>query len=226
MRRWAVWIVLAVVVAGAVAIVPARIVERQIAAALHPLIEPGGSLVVRARVTPFGLLRGYLGRVRVTARSIRVGALTSQRLEAMLTGVDLIKTPSGDRAVGRVRGGRAVFEFGRTDMEHFLRKRGVENPVVGIDASGVTAEGMATVGGAAVKARIRGQFVASGADLLFRVMSLEVSGVDVPAVVAQTALGFAQPAVSFRDLPFTMVIERVTSEEGRVIVRAVIEDTP
>lgn len=103
-------------VAAAVVIVPARIVERQIAAALHPLIEPGGSLIVRARVSPFGLVRGYLGRVRISARSIRVGALTSQRLDAMLTGVDIIKTSTGDHAVGRVRGGRAVFEFGRADM--------------------------------------------------------------------------------------------------------------
>lgn len=98
--------------------------------------------------------------------------------------------------------------------------------MVAIDASGVAAEGMATVGGVGVKARIRGQFVASGADLLFRVTSLDVSGVDVPPVVVQTALGFAQPAVSFRDLPFAMVIERVTSEESRVIVRTVVEDTP
>jgi hypothetical protein len=213
-------------VAAAVAVVPARIVERQIAAALHPLIEPGGSLVVRARVTPFGLVRGYLGRVRISARSIRVGALTSQRLDAQLTGVDIIRTSTGDRAVGRVRGGRAVFEFGRGDMEQLLRKHGVQDPVVTIDASGVTADGMATVGGVGVKARIRGHFIASGADLLFRVTSLDVSGVDVPPVVVQTALGFAQPAVSFRDLPFPMVIERVTSEEGRIIVRAVVEDTP
>jgi hypothetical protein len=220
------WVLFAVVVVLAVAIVPARVVERQIATALHPLIEPGGSLIVRARVTPFGLARGYLGRVRISARSIRVGALTSQRLDAMLTGVDIIKTSTGDRAVGRVRGGSAVFEFGRGDMEQFLRKRGVENPVVAIDTSGVTAEGMATVGGVGVKARIRGQFVASGADLLFRVSSLDVSGVDVPPVVVQTALELAQPVVSFRDLPFAVVVERVTSEEGRVVVRAAIEDSP
>jgi hypothetical protein len=212
-----------------VAVIPARIVERQIAGALHPLLEPGGTVTVRARVSPLGLIRGYLGRVRVTARGIRVGSLTSQRLDAketMLIGVDLIQTSGGDRAVGRVRGGRGVIEFGRADLEQFLRKRGVENPVVGIDASGVTAEGMATVGGAAVRARIRGQFVAAGADLLFRVTSLEVSGVDVPPMIAQTALGLVQPAVSFRDLPFPLAIERVTSEDGRVVVRALVEEAP
>lgn len=224
--RWVLWVVLAALIVGAVAVIPARIVERQIAGALHPLLEPGGTVTVRARVSPLGLIRGYLGRVRVTARGIRVGSLTSQRLDAMLTGVDLIKTSGGDRAVGRVRGGRAVIEFGRADLEQFLRTRGVENPVVGIDASGVTAEGMATLGGAAVRARIRGQFVAAGADLLFRVTSLEVSGVDVPPTIAQTALGLVQPAVSFRDLPFPMAIERVTSEDGRVVVRALVEEAP
>ena len=224
--RWVLWILLAAVIVAVIVIVPARVVERQIAGALHPLLEPGGTVTVRARVSPLGLIRGYLGRVRVTARGIRIGSLTSQRLDAMLTGVDLIKTPGGDRAVGRVRGGRAVIEFGRTDLEQFLRKRGVENPVVAIDASGVAAEGMATLGGASVRARIRGQFIAAGADLRFRVTSLEVSGVDVPAVIAQTALGLVQPAVSFRDLPFPMVIERVTSEDGRVVVRALIEETP
>ena len=204
--RWVLWIVLAAVIVAAIVLVPARVVERQIAGALHPLLEPGGIVTVRARVSPLGLIRGYLGRVRVTARGIRIGSLTSQRLDAMLTGVDLIKTPGGERAVGRVRAGRAVIEFGRTDLEQFLRKRGVENPVVGIDAAGVAAEGMATVGGASVRARIRGQFIAVGADLLFRVTSLEVSGVDVPAAIAQTALGLVQPAVSFRELPFPMVI--------------------
>ena len=222
--RWVLWILFAAAIVGALVVIPARIVERQIAGALHPLLEPGGTVTVRAGVSPLGLIRGYLGRVRVTARGIRVGSLTSQRLDAMLSGVDLFKTPSGDRAVGRVRGGRAVIEFGRADLEQFLRKRGVENPVVGVDASGVTAEGMATVGGAAVRARIRGQFVAAGADLLFRVTSLEVSGVDVPPAIAQTALGLVQPAVSFRDLPFPMIIERVASEEGRVVVRALVEE--
>lgn len=222
--RWVLWILFAAVIVGAVVLIPARIVERQIAGALHPLLEPGGTVTVRARVSPLGLIRGYLGRVRVTARGIRVGSLTSQRLDAMLSGVDLIKTPSGERAVGRVRGGRAVIEFGRADLELFLRKRGVENPVVGVDTSGVTAEGMATVGGAAVRARIRGRFVAAGADLLFRVTSLEVSGVDVPPAIAQTALGLVQPAVSFRDLPFPIIIEQVASEEGRVVVRALVEE--
>jgi len=224
--RWVLWVLIAAVIVAAVVVIPARIIERQIADAIRPFLEPGGTVVVRARVSPFGLVRGYLGRVRVTARAIRIGELTSQRLDAMLTGVDLIKTPTGDRAVGRVHGGAAVIEFGRADLEQFLRKRGAENPTVGIDASGVNAEGMVTVGGAVVRARIRGQFYAAGPDLLFRVTSLEVSGVDVPPTIAQTALSLVHPAVSFRDLPFPMVIERVTSEEGRVVVRARIEEAP
>jgi hypothetical protein len=45
-------------------------------------------------------------------------------------------------------------------------------------------------------------------------------------MIAQTALGLVQPAVSFRDLPFPMAIERVTSEDGRVVVRALVEEAP
>lgn len=224
--RWALWLLLAAVVVAVIVIIPARIVERQISAAIQPLLEPGGTVAVRVRVSPFGLARGYLSRVRITARAIRIGALTSQRLDAVLTGVDLIKTPAGDRAVGRARGGAAVIEFGRADLEQFLRTRGVDQPTVTIDATGVSAEGMATVGGASVRARVRGQFYAAGPDLLFRVTSLEVSAVDVPPAIAQTAIGFVQPAVTLRDLPFPMVIDRVTSEPGRVVVRARIEEAP
>jgi hypothetical protein len=226
MRR-ALWILIAAAVGIAAAIViPARAVERQITAAIQPLLEPGGTVTVRARASPLGLARGYLSRVRVTAHAIRIGALTAQRLDASLSGVDLVKTASGDRALGRVRGGGAVIEFGRGDLERFLRTRGVDTPEVTIDEAGVSAEGVVTVGGAAVRARVRGQFYSAGPDLLFRIASLQVSGVDVPPAIVQTAMGLVRPAVSLRDLPFPMVIDRVTSEPGRVIVRARVEEAP
>lgn len=224
--RWTPWVLLVALIVAIVAWVPARIVERQIAAALKPHLEPEGTVAVWARATARGLMRGYVARVHVEAKAIRVGDMAAQRLDATLLGIDLVRTPSGDRTIGRVRGGDATIEFGRADLERFLRSRGVDHPTVAIDASGVIAEGTVRAGGVVLRARVRGQFYAAGSDLRFRVTSLEVSGMDVPAALAETVVGAVRPAVSLRELPFPMVVDQVTSGDGRVVVHARVEAAP
>lgn len=221
MRRLG-WILLGLIVVAALWLwVPSIIAERRIAAALRPHLEPGGSVTVRARTTAVAFLRGRIDRLHVEARAIRLGDMSAERMTVTLSGVELARSPAGGGTVGRARSGEAVIEIGRGDLERFLRARGVEDPVVTIDATGVAASGMVRVGAVTAAARVRGQFHASsGRDLRFRVTSFEVSGVEIPPALAGTVLGVVQPNVSLGELPIPLTVDRVTSGEGRVVVHA------
>ncbi len=203
---------------------PSKIAERQVTAALRPHLEPTGSVQVRAWTTAPAFVRGRIDRLRVEARAIRLGDLTADHLAASLAGITLTRSPANGRIIGQARSGDVAIEIGRAGLERFLRARGVQNPSVTIDATGVMATGQARVGAIEVTARVRGQFyAASGRDLLFRVTSLEVSGVELPPPLAATVLALIQPAVSLDALPFPIVIERVTSSDGRIVVQARVE---
>jgi hypothetical protein len=223
--RRAAWILIGLVVAAALSVwVPSRIAERQVAAALRPHLEPTGSVQVRARTTAPAVVRGRIDRLHVEARAIRLGDLSAERLTATLVGVTLTRSSTNGRVIGQARNGDLTVEIGRGDLERFLRARGVENPVVTIDATGVMATGLVRAGALEVTARVRGQFyAASRRDLRFRVASIEVSGVELPPALAGTVLALVQPAVSLDGLPFPIAIDRVTSSDGRVVVHARVE---
>jgi len=209
---------LAVVVGVFAVWVPSRLAERQVAAALRPHIEPTGSISVNARTTALAYPRGWINRLDVDARRVKLGDLTAERLSASLTGVALTQSPADGRLSMRARAGTLSVTIGRTDMERFLSTRGVKSPSVIIDAAGLTATGLIRAGALEVPARVSGQFVAVGRDLQFRVTSLDVGGVEVPPAVATTILGMMQPSVSFDALPFPIAIDRVTTGDGHVVV--------
>lgn len=199
--------------------VPPRVVERQATAALQSALQPSGALAVRARVTPLGLLRGRVDRLDLEAAGVRLGDLVAGRLAAELRGVTLRRAGGGWAIV--VRSGNASVEIGRADLERYLRERGVEQPSVRIDASGIEAAGGVRIGPVSATARVLGQFyAASGTDLHFRVDSLDLSGTQVPAGMANAVFATAgRPVATLRGLPVSSHIERVVAEPGRVIVR-------
>lgn len=216
------WLLIGLAVAvGALAVwVPSRLAERQLAQVLRPLVEPAGSLWVRARTTAFAYLFGRINRLDLDARGIRLGDLTAERLRASLTGVTLSRSPADGRLLVGARAGDLTVTIGGEDVERFLRARGVQSPAVTIDAAGVTATGMVRAGALEVTARVSGQFVASGRDLRFRVTSLDVGGVELPPAVAGTIFGMIQPSVSLDTLPFPLAIDRISTGDGRVVVAA------
>lgn len=222
--RWQVGIGLAIVVGLALAVwAPSIIVQRQMAAALRAHADPSGSVRVRVRATAWGLVQRRVERVHVEATAIRLGDLVADRLTADLTGVQFVRSRGG-WAPARVRSGDAVAEIGRGQLERFLRERGVDHPEVLVEPSGVTVNAAMPAGAVRVPVRLRGQFEASGRDLRFRVASLEVSGAELPQVLAGSLMGLVQPVISLRGLPIPLVIDRVSTETGRVIVRARVED--
>jgi hypothetical protein len=77
-------------------------------------------------------------------------------------------------------------------------------------------------------ARLKGQFVVvQDVDLLLRVESLDVSGLTVPGHLMTAILGGADhPIISLRRLPVPVVIDRVTTTPGRVVVTARVGRMP
>lgn len=217
------WLLVGLAIAVAIGVVavwvPSRLAERQVTEALRPHIDPAGSLSVRARTTALDYPQGRIRRLDIDARGIKIGELTAEGLRASMKGVTLTQSTSGALVV-RARAGRLTVTIGADDLKRFLRTRGVQNPEVAVDASGVKASGMIRVGAVEVAARLSGQFQGSGRDLRFRVTSLDVGGVELPPAVAGTVFGTIQPSVSLDALPFPVEIDRVSTDEGRVVVTA------
>lgn len=199
--------------------VPSRLAERQVAEALRPHIDPAGSLSVRARTTALDYPQGRIRRLDIDARSLKIGDLTAEGLRASMRGVTLGQSASGGLSV-RARAGRLTVTIGPDDLKRFLRARGVQNPEVAIDATGVKASGTIRTGAVDVAARLSGQFEGSGRDLRFRVTSLDVGGVQLPPAVATTVFGMIQPSISLDALPFAVEVDRVSTDAGRVVVTA------
>jgi len=202
--------------------VPSLAVERQIAAVLRARLEASGPVTVRARTTLVALAQERVERIDIEARGVRLGDLVADRLTAKLEGVAFRRAPDGVVVVTNIQAGAAEIEITEDDLERYLGARGVDNPSVHIDKTGVSATGGMRVGPVLATARLRGQFYAvDGRDLYFRVTSLEVSGVDVPRALAETVLAVAaQPVVSVRHLPVSIRIDRIDAEAGRVVVHA------
>lgn len=200
-------------------------VERRAAAALRSALQPSGALAVRARLRPLGLLRGRVDRLDLEAAGVRLGGLAAGRFVAELRGVTLRR--AGGAWTILVRDGTASVEIGQANLEEYLRERGIEQPSVHIDASGIEAVGGVRMGPVATAARVKGHlYAASGTDLHFRVTSLRVGGTEVPDGMAGAVFAMAgTPVATLRGLPIQLLIEQVSAGPGRVIVRARIGET-
>lgn len=217
------WLLAGLVVAVAAGVlgvwVPSMLAERQVAEALRPHIDPAGSLSVRARTTALDYPQGRIRRLDIDARGLKIGDLTAEGFRASMKGVTLGQSASGAVSV-RARAGRLTVTIGPEDLKRFLGTRGVQNPEVAIDATGVKASGMIRAGAVEVTARLQGQFQGSGRDIRFRVTSLDVGGVELPPAVAGTVFAMIQPSLSLDALPFAAEVDRISTDTGRVVVTA------
>jgi hypothetical protein len=172
-----------------------------------------------------GLLRGRVDHLDLEAAGVRLGDLVAGRFAAELRGVTL-RRARGAWTV-RVRDGTAIVEIGQANLEEYLRERGIEQPSVRIDASGIEAAGGVRMGPVATTARVRGHlYTAGGRDLHFRPSSLHLGGTEVPAGMAGAVFATAgRPVATLGGLPIQLMIERVYTEPGKVIVRARIGET-
>jgi hypothetical protein len=224
--RWPVGAALAILAAGALAVgAPSVVIGRQMTVALRAHMEPGGSVQARVRATAWGLARQRVDRIQVNATGIRLGDLVADRLRADLSGVQFERSPTG-WVPTHVGGGGATAEIGRARLEQFLRDRGVEQPEVLVAPSGITVAGAMPAGGARVPMRVAGQFEPAGRDLRFRVASLEIGGAEVPRQLAETLATLVQPVISLSRLPIPLIVDRVTVQDGRLVVGARAGEAP
>jgi hypothetical protein len=208
-------------------VVPSAFVERQLAVSLQERLR-ATRVDVRARATAPGLLRGQVARVTVTAAGARAGEITAERLTAEFAGVRFMRAQGGALDITGVDSGGAELRVTEADLEAYLKQRGVENPSVTIDEAGVTVGGTLRAGPVMAPARLTGQFVVvQQTDLLFTVASVDVGGLNVPGHLVTALLGASEhPIISLRRLPVRVVIDRVASSAGRVVLTAHVERTP
>lgn len=209
-------------------VVPALVVRQQVAAMLQAHLRAAGTLSVTARATLPGVVRGRVERLDIVARRARLGDLSVDRFEARLDGVRLRRTTGGAVEIAGVRSGTARTEVTAGDLAVFLQNRGVGNPSVQLDASGVRASGILRTGPIEAEVRASGRFViGSATDLFVRLTHLEVSGVDVPPALGTAIAGLAaQPVLTLRTLPFPARLESAQTHPGRLVVTAAVGPAP
>jgi hypothetical protein len=227
MRR-AAWLIVGVVLVAVLwALVPSLIIQQRLTSALRQRL-PAAELSVRVRATAPGLLRGYVNRVHVVALGVSVGELTAERFSATIVGLRLRPGAGGAVEVGGVQSGTARLEVTHENLAMYLAQRGVQDPNVTIDESGVTATGNLQAGPVLAPAKIRGRFnVANQTDLYFHTESLELGGLSVTGSLTTALLGPVQrPLISLSGLPVPVVVDNVSHVSGRVLIDARIAGTP
>lgn len=205
---------------------PSRSAARAVDAALRQSLGGAGSLSVRARATALGMARGMVNYVEVAATRIPLGDLVAARVWITLRAVQLERGEGGRIGIARAGSVAAQVEIDSRDLEQFLLSKGVESPAVKVGDEGITAAGVIKVGPIQTTAKLRGfAHEVGGTDLYFRIQSIEVGGVELPADVTRAAVALAgEPVLSLRGLPIPIAIERVAYSDGRVVLWAAGRD--
>jgi hypothetical protein len=228
MRR-VLWLVIAAAVLASVwTVLPSLLVQRHLASALRERLQATGRLDVRARTTAPALLRGLVNHVTVFAAGVRMGEMVAEGLTADIRGLRFRWAPGGALTMTGVDGGTVELWVGQADLAAYLTQHGVDGASVTVDASGITASGNLKVGSITAPVRLHGHFVVVDAvDLFFRVESVDVGGLTMPGAVVTAMLGAGgQPIISLRQLPVPVVIDRVATSPGRVVVVAHVQSEP
>jgi hypothetical protein len=221
MRRL-VWPALAILVAAlGWSIIPSALLTRQVRDAVRTQVQPTGPLSVSVRTNLPGLLGRRARTIDIDATGARLGDLVADRVRAHLRGARLREGDDG-RLTADVEAGAAEVHVSAANLEQLLQSRGVLQPVVSITTGGIAVSGEAHVGPVQAKAQMEGQFYAVGTtDVHFRITSLKVSGIDVPAEMAAAVLGLTtQPLLSLGRLPVKVSIDRIEMQPGKVIMHA------
>jgi hypothetical protein len=179
---------------------------------------------------PLAMLKGEFSGGRIAMRNVDLGGVRAEKASIDLDpfDIDVWDTMKSGRVVDREPlSGALEIEVSEDEIARLARKDS-EMPVtsVKVQKDGVLIGSEASALGTQFPVSVEGDLAVDNGDLVFEPGSLEAAGVPVPDELADQLLAGANFEYSLDRLPYQTTINRVETEEGRIVLDGRVPSIP
>ena len=179
---------------------------------------------------PLAMLKGEFSGGRIAMRNVDLGGVRTEKASIDLDpfDIDVWDTMKNGRVVDREPlSGALEIEVSEEEFSRLAQKDS-EMPVtsVKVHRDRVIIGSEASALGTQFPVSVQGELVVDGGDLVFEPASLEAAGVPVPDELADKLLAGANFEYPLDRLPYQTTINRVETEEGRIVLDGRVPSIP
>jgi hypothetical protein len=179
---------------------------------------------------PLAMLKGEFSGGRIAMRNVDLGGVRAEKASIDLDpfDIDVWDTMKNGRVVDREPlSGAIEIEVSEEEVARLAQKDS-EMPVtsVTVQTDGVLIGSEASALGTQFPVSVEGDLAVDNGDLVFEPGSLEAAGVPVPDELADQLLAGADFEYSLDRLPYQTTINRVETEEGRIVLDGRVPSIP
>jgi hypothetical protein len=179
---------------------------------------------------PLAMLKGEFSGGRIAMRNVDLGGVRAERASIDLDSfdIDVWDTMKNGRVIDREPlSGALEIEISEDEIAR-LAQKDAEMPVtsVKVQKDGVLIGSEASALGTQFPVSVEGDLAVDNGDLVFEPGSLEAAGVPVPDELADQLLAGANFEYSLDRLPYQTTINRVETEEGRIVLDGRVPSIP
>jgi hypothetical protein len=179
---------------------------------------------------PLAMLKGEFSGGRITMRNVDLGGVRAEKASIDLDpfDIDVWDTMKNGRVVDREPlSGALEIEVSEDEIAR-LAQKGSEMPVtsVKVQKDGVLIGSEASALGTQFPVSVKGDLAVAEGDLVFEPGNLEAAGVPVPDELADQLLSGANFEYSLDRLPYQTTINRVATDEGRIVLDGRVPSIP
>ena len=179
---------------------------------------------------PLAMLKGEFSGGRIAMRKVDLGGVRAERASIDLDpfDIDVWDTMKNGRVVDREPlSGALEIEVAEDEIARLAQKDS-EMPVTGVKVQkgGVLIGSEASALGTQFSVSVEGDLAVDNGDLVFEPGSLEAAGVPVPEELADQLLAGANFEYSLDRLPYQTTVNRVETEEGRIVLDGRVPSIP
>jgi hypothetical protein len=179
---------------------------------------------------PLAMLKGEFSGGRIAMRNVDLGGVRAERASIDLDpfDIDVWDTMKNGRVIDREPlSGALEIEISEDEIAR-LAQKDAEMPVtsVKVQKDGVLIGSEASALGTQFPVSVEGDLAVDNGDLVFEPGSLEAAGVPVPDELADQLLAGANFEYSLDRLPYQTTINRVETEEGRIVLDGRVPSIP
>jgi LmeA-like phospholipid-binding len=179
---------------------------------------------------PLAMLKGEFSGGRIAMRNVDLGGVRAEKASIDLDpfDIDVWDTMKSGRVVDRQPlSGALEIQVSEEEIARLAQKSS-EMPVTGVkvQGDGVVIGSEASALGSKLPVSLEGDLAVENGDLVFEPASLEAAGVPVPNELADRLLAGADFEYPLDRLPYQTTINRVETEEGRIVLDGRVPSIP
>ena len=179
---------------------------------------------------PLAMLKGEFSGGRIAMRNVDLGGVRAEKASIDLDpfDIDVWDTMKNGRVVDREPlSGALEIEVSEDEVARLAQKDS-EMPVTSVKVQevGVLIGSEASALGTQFPVSVEGDLTVDNGDLVFEPGGLEAAGVPVPDELADQLLAGADFEYSLDRLPYQTTINRVETEEGRIVLDGRVPSIP